>query len=97
MSEQSIFRTIENAKSSDTSRALLVDFLKSKLSALSESNDEVFQAAYEIAGLMATTYAQHLSDTDPIDEILTIAGELETKPENADELRKELSQKISNL
>lgn len=38
-----------------------------------------------------------LGSDNPLDEILTIAGELESNPSDADELRKELIEKIESL
>lgn len=78
-------------------RSQVIDFLEKQLPTLSGDIELAVTAAYDIAGLMATKHARALSADDPIDEILTIAGELEINPENAEELRKELVDKIKAL
>lgn len=81
----------------DTNRANVVSFLRYDAKRLQSQPELVYQIAYEIAGLMATEFARQLSTNDPIDEILIIAGELEVGPDNADDLRDELIQKIETL
>ncbi len=46
---------------------------------------------------MATRYGRSLTPDNPINEIVTIAGELEINPKNADDLRRELISKIEKL
>lgn len=81
----------------EQSRAEIISFLQEQLPALSSDLERSIEAAYSIAGLMATNYSRNLKDDDPIDEILIIAGELEVNPKNAEELRKELMVKIEAL
>ncbi|MFF0492841.1 hypothetical protein ACFYTQ_27740 [Nocardia sp. NPDC004068] len=78
-------------------RAHMTQFLKEQAVRLRDEPGQALQIAYEIAGLMATEFARTLGDDDPLDEVLTIAGELEVDPENADELYKELIEKIGQL
>ena len=90
------YSKIESA-SLDEVREVFVTILKSYLDALEGDLATALQASYQIAGLMATDYARTLKDADPIDKILTIAGELEVNPSNAEDLRQELIQKINLL
>lgn len=78
-------------------RAQFTLLLKDKLAILKGEISEAVKGGYEIAGLMSTDFAQSLGSSDPIDEILTIAGELEIHPDNAEELRLELIEKIQAL
>lgn len=81
----------------DNARGHVILYLKSQIDRLNGEMSEAVKTAYDIAGLMATKYAQSLDASDPIDEFFTIAGELEVNPVNADELRTELINKISLL
>ncbi|MDN5835490.1 MAG: hypothetical protein L0H36_02540 [bacterium] len=90
----------ENLDSSNPSKRVREDFksaLKQLALDMEASPDNSSVIAYEITGFMATKYAQSLEDGSPIDEVLTIAGELETNPDNSDTLRHELIDKISTL
>ncbi len=78
-------------------RDILIDHLQSYLPQITEEPERSSKVAYSITGLMATSYVQSLLPSDPIDEILTIAGELEINPDNAENLRQELIQKILQL
>ncbi len=86
-----------NQGDSERARAQFILFLKNKLVPLNGDINDATKVAYEIAGLMSTDFAQSLSTSDSIDEILTIAGELEINPHNAEELRVELIEKIQSL
>lgn len=78
-------------------RLLLISVLKDFAYALERNPGSGTEIAYKIAGIMATEFARCLNENDTIDEILTIAGELEVNPQNADELREELIKKIDML
>lgn len=91
-----IYERIDNL-SNEQSRAEITSYLKALLPTLLGGLEQSISAAYSIAGLMATEYARNLKNDDPIDEILTIAGELEIGPPNAQELRQELVSKIEAL
>ena len=86
-----------NQGDSERARAQFILFLKNKLVPLNRDINDAAKTAYEIAGLMSTDFAQSLNSSDPIDKILTIAGELEIHPSNAEELRAELIEKIQAL
>ena len=88
-----IFQELNDSNAEDN-RSKLILYLKDKITQLNGDIAEAVAAAYEIAGLMSTDYGQSLSSSDPIDEILTIAGELEINPNDAESLRKELIEKI---
>jgi hypothetical protein len=78
-------------------RAMMSSFLKEQATAFRAHPDQTTRIAYAIAGMLATRFARNLPEDDPIDEILTIAGELEVNPDNASDLRKELLTKIDAL
>lgn len=92
-----IFNQINLASTSEQSRQLLVAYLKESIPAIEESSEKSVVCAYAITGIMATDYARTLATDDPIEEILSIAGELETNPTNTEELRRELASKIKAL
>ena len=75
----------------------LVSVLKKLSAAMIDQPDSTVETAYRIVGLASTDYVRQLSDGDVIDEIMTIAGELEVNPPNADELRDELIRAIEVL
>jgi len=91
-----IFREL-NQDRTEAARAKFILYLKDQLVRLNGDMADAIKGAYEIAGLMATDFAQSIDSSDPIDEILTIAGELEVNPDNGEELRKELIEKIKQL
>lgn len=91
-----IFREL-NQEEPSKARVEFTLYLKSALPQLNGEISEAVKTAYEITGLMNTDFAQSLDTSDPINEILTIAGELEVNPDNADDLRKELIVKIREL
>lgn len=90
-----IFNEIDD--NPNEARSELITFLKSQTDSLRVTNAGAINTAYQIAGLMATDFARTLGPDDPIDEIFTIAGELEINPPDSDELRKELLEKIQAL
>lgn len=86
-----------HAPSDVEAREIVTHFFKDiRLSLLNDGADPVHYA-YKIAGLMGTNFAHRLSKDDPINEILVIAGELETNPLNAGALTQELMTKIGDL
>ena len=76
-------------------RQEFVDYLHSVSQELEQDTASAPRIAYDIAGMFATKFAHQLDEEDPLIEIMTIAGELEVKPENTDELRRELIDKIA--
>ena len=79
------------------SRAEVVAYLKQSATELTQDPDSILSVAYDITGLLATNFAAQLPDNDPVDEILTIAGEIESNPPNVSELCHELIEKIAKL
>lgn len=86
-----------NTPSNTEGREIVIRFLKDIGISLSKWEESPVECAYKIAGLMSTDFARQLTDDDPIDEILVIAGELETNPQNVAQLTQELIAKISLL
>ena len=78
-------------------RRVLVAFLKDQASIITAHPELTTRIAYGIAGILATDFARNLPEDDPVDEILTIAGELEVAPEDTKSLRSELIEKINML
>lgn len=92
---ESLYEILNNEASD--SRTALLEYLMQAANEMEEHRDLTKEIAYNIAGLMATDFARDLADGDPIEEILTIAGELEVMPQNHDALRAELVTKIKAL
>lgn len=90
------FQLIDNLPY-DESRQNMVDFLQMQAAVLRDQPDDAPRIAYNIAGLMATDFARKLADNDPLSVVMTIAGELEIDPPDADSLRLELIQAIELL
>lgn len=78
-------------------REEIVLFLQHCKRELQRNPESATEIAYAIAGLMATDYAKSLTENDPIDAVLTIAGELETHPLDAAMLCDELLAAIDRL
>lgn len=96
MIDKNLYNVIDQL-SSDQARVKMVLYIENQIPALSGTIDQAINTAYSIAGLMATSYARNLEDDDPLNEILTVAGELEIGADDASELRDELLEKISAL
>lgn len=90
-----LFANLNDPSTFKVAREQLIVTLKGLGDELEQSIEDSASIAYKIAGFMATKYARSLEEGSPIDEILTIAGELEVNPDNVDELRQELIAKIS--
>lgn len=95
--ESEIFEHLTHESDIAKSRQMVVSYMKSLLPLFETLSSDTYNAAYELAGLMATDYARRLNSDDPIDEILTIAGELEINPPNSESLAREISEKIKHL
>lgn len=92
------FQLLDKATSLDTARQEFTTFLKTEAENLRVHPEDTIQIAYHIAGMLATNSARLIEQAnDPIDEILTIAGELEVNPPEASILRDELLAKIDAL
>lgn len=92
----SIFELISSADTK-TARVELIKYLKDQLAVFEVISDNTFDVAYNLAGLLATDYVRALNDNDPISSILGLAGELEIRPPNAEDLCREMVAEISNL
>ncbi len=76
---------------------IIAAFLDECGQALRGTPERARDISYAIAGLMSTPYAAALDDSHPVSEIMTIAGELETLPDNKSELLHELLSRIDDL
>lgn len=78
-----IYNNIERISGSDDKRLLITNYLTSCLPILEVSNNYLNKAIYNIASLMSTEYVRSLDEDDEINEILTIAGEMEVPTDNS--------------
>jgi hypothetical protein len=78
-------------------RVIVINFFKQFESVVTRDSSQRTMYTYEIAGLMESDFYKTLLPDDPLQEIFTIAGELEINPEDADELTQELIDKIAAL
>lgn len=61
----------------------LVRYLDARIRDLPQSDSGRTEIAYEIAGLLSTKYAMSLEDGDILEQVLSLAGELEIQsPDN---------------
>lgn len=98
MDINSIYEHLDIAPVQSAENTIVVKaFLKECAQDVREDSDHITDVAYKIAGLMSTAYAKSLSAADAISQIMTIAGELETTPDNKDDLLAELLKRIDNL
>lgn len=97
MNVEKIYQSLDNIETNNTNRGLLINYLKECSSNIQKNTENKRVIAYDIAGLLSTKYAQKLNENDPIDKILTLAGELEvdSQDNNADWL--ELIDMINSL
>lgn len=77
MNIEHIYAELDSHKSEPIKEGILRDYLKQRLSSLPVSAPERRKVAYDIAGLLSTSYAKTLEDNSPYEQILTLAGELE--------------------
>ena len=82
MNIDKIYNTIEKITDSDDKRLLVTNYLTSCLPILESDREYLNKVIYNIAGLMSTEYIQSLAESDEINEILTIAGEMENPTDN---------------
>jgi|GEM_PF-1510638 len=92
-----VFEMLNNAEISTQLENQLIHELKRLGDIVQAKPDMDLEIAYKIAGFMATDYVRFHNSNKRINEIFTIAGELEINPEDRDELRKELIEKINSL
>lgn len=97
MEQNKLFDQLNSTENFASRQRIAIEYLQEWASILEQDASQDTQAAYSIAGLMATEFAQQLPPESPIDEILIIAGELEVNPEDSEKLHQELIMKIRSL
>ena len=95
MNYDKLFTKLNSETSSETYENIL-SFLRHSHRELLQNPDQTPKIAYAITGLLATDYIRNLDEADPLNEIFTIAGELEAEPENI-KLKNELLVAIDQL
>ena len=91
-----LFQVLNDPRStSEKCRTDLGSWLKQQASIVNLESAVDF--GYTVAGFMATDWCRSLGENDPIDNILTIASELEIRPSNTDDLFQELVLAIEHL
>ena len=86
-----IYTRISSEKDDLNARSTIVDFLKEEVKHLDPDS------FYTIAGLLSTDFAQKLPNNDPLEEILTLAGELEVSSDQTAEKINLLTSLINKL
>lgn len=92
-----IHEKLYNIEDLERSRQLVLDYVKEQQKYFTVLNDDTYLAAYKLAGLMATDYIRSLPENDPVVPLLDIAGELEVKPKESQQLMVELHNGIEAL
>ena len=92
-----IQNNIETISDSDKKRLLVTNYLTSCLPILTDSKDYLDAVIYNIAGLASTEYIQSLAEDDEINDIITIAGEMEVPADNNQDNLDLLINLIKNL
>lgn len=77
MNIDKIYESLDRGFDINSKRAELMTYLKDSVNELPDNDDERREIAYNIAGLLSTDFARNLSENDILEEILTLAGELE--------------------
>lgn len=95
MNYEKLFIKLNSETSSETYENIL-SFLRYSHRELLQDPDQTPEIAYAITGLSATNYVRSLDNSDPLNEIFDIAGELEVEPENI-KLKNELLTAIDQL
>lgn len=83
MDTENLYNHLNSESTPDAKRQELISYLKKICRDLPETVEDRRPVAYEIAGLMSTTYAHSLITPNSLDTILILAGELETPDEEA--------------
>ena len=97
MNIENLHNSLDDESTPEVHRQELVAFLKDCSNNLPEGNDERRQIAYAIAGFMSTEFARSLDPSDPLDQILTLAGELEVPDEDTESKWQEFRRLIHSL
>lgn len=77
MEADDIYIKLNSHEPLEISESVIISYLKDCAQKLIAHPDQRTSIAYEIAGLMSTRYARRLSDGSKIEEIMSLAGELE--------------------
>lgn len=80
MDVDTIFRWLDQDTHPARCRKILTKYLKHQLAVQRRQPDDSRRIAYEIAGLLATRFADRLPDDDRHIRILLLAGEIELSP-----------------
>lgn len=97
MEIEELHHSLDSNKGHESLRQDLIAFLKECRATLPEELEERSRVAYAIASLLSTSFAQSLSQSDIIDSILTLAGELESPDDDASAKWQELCTLIDNV
>lgn len=97
MEMENLYNHLNSGSTPDAKRQELISYLKKICKDLPETAEERRTVAYDIAGLMSTTYAHSLAASDTLDAILTLAGELEAPDEEAVAKWAELQSLVTTL
>lgn len=74
----STYELLNNEHLSDAEkRSALIQHIREYAALFDSPEHRAEDIAYHLAGLMSTRYVMGLEDDDPIDTVLTLAGELE--------------------
>lgn len=97
MNIEKLYNSLDDNINPEINKNELITYLKSCAQLLLSDKTNRAGVAYEIAGLMSTKYARSLENDSELDEILTMAGELETEDASNDDRWMELVNKINDL
>lgn len=82
MDIEKLYNSLDKESTLNTQRQELITYLKTVVNALPENEDIRRTIAYDVAGLLSTHFAKSLDSSDLLDQILTLAGELEVPNQN---------------
>jgi len=97
MNIENLYNKLNSKENSSEKRHEIITFLKKIANNIPTAPAKRQDKAYEIAGLLSTDFARSLSAEDPIDNILTLAGELEVRDEQEAQKWEELLRLINSL
>jgi hypothetical protein len=97
MNIEKIYNLLNNEFEPSAKRVELISYLKRCIEPLPSDDDERRSIAYNIAGLLSTNFAESIHNDDPINEVLILAGELETPDENNAQKWEELIKLVNKL
>lgn len=78
-----LLHSLDGGLSPDKKRQELIAYLKTCVDTLPSDEDGRQAIAYNMTSLLSTDYARSLTGTDTVDEVLTLAGELEVPDDNS--------------